>query len=211
MCRKERSDSLNQLCELFLLFSGHKEGPERGKAAPLVAGHDRVSKLEDVMKNTSPRAVSVELFSPCLSVQLPKVLLDLLEIGQQPTGRVLKLVVAVLDPRGIERRDDSLSQLGHFEIDCGATAFQFGDTLVGIRRGSEHKFPQDVEDLEEAGLRADELAGRELPHPLNGTLRIRCQVVPCFIGAGDVVLAEYSVVRPLVEQALRARHEALLT
>src|SRR5690606_23800729 len=99
----EVEDALEQRAKLLLPRRGHQEIPERVEASALVGGGDRVVLAEDLLEHLALAALGARDPLAHLPVELPEVLLDLAEVGEERPGRVRGLHEALANLRRLEK------------------------------------------------------------------------------------------------------------
>ena len=192
---------VQQAGQLLLAGLGQQEAVERLERPALVRAGDGLPAAEYVVEELALAAVPAGDLLPQLPVQLPEVLLDLAEVGQQfPRGR-RELLVAVAHPARVEHAEVARLDARDLVVQLLPAPGQLLDPRLRVGLGAEDDLPQQLEDRVQPGLGADELAVAERAHPLQRLLDRRGGIEVRLVGALGVVLAQPAGLRarPVVE------------
>ena len=131
-------------------------------------------------------------------------MLHLAKVGQQLPRQLEKLLKPVLQAGVVQKRDISRQNAGDLRVDIVAALLQFGDSHLGIGLASLAHLPQQLEQGQQAGFRADKGTFGQALQPGHGLFRRGSQIKMRFVRPWRIEFPQPPLVvfSPIIEVAL---------
>ena len=165
--RRQSEHPADQLGQFALAVRRHQEIPEGAKTLALVAVGDDVTIAQNIVQQRPFAALPGGDALARRPVKVAKILLDHPEIGQQGASAIGYLQKALAHPRRIDQRQGAAAADGlDFAVDLGAPPLQLGNARGRIGISAAGQLAQQLEQHDEARLRASERPPAETGEPV---------------------------------------------